>query len=178
MAKKKRKKAVTKKRKKTKKSIKKRKKLKTKTTKKLSKSKKPKNLKPKTNGGKMSAELKVSSVLDTSHLKVKFPFKAKYGNYINGKFVEPKSGKYFDNLSPISNEKICSVARSNEKDVEAALDAAHAAFPEWGKTDITTRSNILYKIADVLEKNLNLLAVAECLDNGKPIRECMAADLP
>ena len=126
----------------------------------------------------MSAEaMKVSSVLDTSHLKVKFPFKAKYGNYINGKFVEPKSGKYFDNVSPISNEKICSVARSNEKDVEAALDAAHAAFPEWGKTDITTRSNILYKIADVLEKNLNLLAVAECLDNGKPIRECMAADL-
>ncbi len=127
----------------------------------------------------MSAEaLKVSSVLDTSHLKVKFPFKAKYGNYINGKFVEPKSGKYFDNVSPISNEKICSVARSNEQDVEAALDAAHAAFTEWGKTDITTRSNILYKIADVLEKNLNLLAVAECLDNGKPIRECMAADLP
>ena len=127
----------------------------------------------------MSAEaLKVSSALDTSHLKVKFPFKAKYGNFINGKFVEPKSGKYFDNVSPINNEKICSVARSNEKDVEAALDAAHAAFPEWGKTDITTRSNILYKIADVLEKNLNLLAAAECLDNGKPIRECMAADLP
>ena len=121
---------------------------------------------------------KVSAALDTSHLKVKFPFKAKYGNYINGKFVEPKSGKYFDNPSPISNEIICSVARSNEKDVEAALDAAHAAFKEWGKTDITTRSNILYKIADVLEKNLNLLATAECLDNGKPIRECMAADLP
>jgi aldehyde dehydrogenase len=185
MAKTKKKKAVKKRRKKTKKSIKKRKILKSRTTKKLSKSKKKlKKIKSKsksiskTNGGKMSAELKVSSVLDTSHLKVKFPFKAKYGNYINGKFVEPKSGKYFDNLSPISNEKICSVARSNEKDVEAALDAAHAAFPEWGKTDITTRSNILYKIADVLEKNLNLLAVAECLDNGKPIRECMAADLP
>ena len=185
MAKKKRKKAVTKKRKKTKKSIKKRKKLKSRRHKKLSSVKKPKkNLKSKLNkrkkrGVKMSAEaMKVSSVLDTSHLKVKFPFKAKYGNYINGKFVEPKSGKYFDNVSPISNEKICSVARSNEQDVEAALDAAHAAFPEWGKTDITTRSNILYKIADVLEKNLNLLAVAECLDNGKPIRECMAADLP
>ena len=185
MAKKKRKKAVTKKRKKTKKSIKKRKKLKSRRQKKLSSVIKPKkNLKSKSNkrkkrGVKMSAEaMKVSSVLDTSHLKVKFPFKAQYGNYINGKFVEPKSGKYFDNVSPISNEKICSVARSNEQDVEAALDAAHAAFPEWGKTDITTRSNILYKIADVLEKNLNLLAVAECLDNGKPIRECMAADLP
>ena len=128
---------------------------------------------------KMSAEaMKVSSVLDTSHLKVKFPFKSKYGNYINGKFVEPKSGKYFDNTSPISNEVICSIARSNEKDVDAALDAAHAAFPTWGKTSITERSNILLKIADVIEKNLNVLATAECLDNGKPIRECMAADLP
>ena len=150
--------------------------------KRLSKSRKNNNIKltnKKKRRKKMSAEaMKVSSVLDTSHLKVKFPFKAKYGNYINGKFVEPKSGKYFDNVSPISNEKICSVARSNEQDVEAALDAAHAAFVEWGKTDITTRSNLLYKIADVLEKNLNLLAVAECLDNGKPIRECMAADLP
>ena len=185
MAKTKKKKAVKKRRKKTKKSIKKRRKLKSGTTKKLSKSKKKlKKIKSKsktirkTNGGKMSAEMKVSSVLDTSHLKVKFPFKAKYGNYINGKFVEPKSGKYFDNTSPISNEVICSVARSNEKDVDAALDAAHAAFPTWGKTSITERSNILLKIADVLEKNLNTLAVAECLDNGKPIRECMAADLP
>ena len=70
------------------------------------------------------------------------------------------------------------MARSDAKDVDAALDAAHEAFKEWGKTDITTRSNIMNKIADVLEKNLNLLATAECLDNGKPIRECMAADLP
>jgi len=121
---------------------------------------------------------KVSSSLDTSHLKVKFPFKSKYGNYINGKFVEPKSGKYFDNTSPITNEVICKVPRSNEKDVDFALDAAHAAFPAWGKTSIGERSNILLKIADVIEKNLNLLATAECLDNGKPIRECMAADLP
>ena len=175
------KKAVKKKRKKTKKSIKKKKKLKSGTTRKLSKSSKKaksKSKKRKTNGGKMSAEMKLSSVLDTSHLKVKFPFKAKYGNYINGKFVEPKSGKYFDNTSPISNEKICAVARSNEKDVDAALDAAHAAFPSWGKTSITERSNMLLKVADAIEKNLNTLAVAECLDNGKPIRECMAADLP
>ena len=175
------KKAIKKKRKKTKKSIKRKKKLKSGTTRKLSKSSKKaksKSKKRKTNGGKMSAEMKLSSVLDTSHLKVKFPFKAKYGNYINGKFVEPKSGKYFDNTSPISNEKICAVARSNEKDVDAALDAAHAAFPSWGKTSITERSNMLLKVADVIEKNLNTLAVAECLDNGKPIRECMAADLP
>ena len=121
---------------------------------------------------------KMSSSIDTSHLKVKFPFKSKYGNFIGGKFVEPKSGKYFDNTTPITNEVICQVPRSNEKDVEAALDAAHAAFPSWGKTSITERSNILLKIADVIEKNLNLLATAECLDNGKPIRECMAADLP
>jgi len=99
----------------------------------------------------------VSASLDTSHLKVPFPFKAKYGNYIGGKFVEPKSGKYFDNVSPINNEVICQMARSDAKDVDAALDAAHEAFKEWGKTDITTRSNIMNKIADVLEKNLNLL---------------------
>ena len=180
MAKTKRK-AIKRERKKTKKSIKRKKKLKSATTRKLSRSSKKaksKSKKSKTNGGKMSAEMKLSSVLDTSHLKVKFPFKAKYGNYINGKFVEPKSGKYFDNTSPISNEKICSIARSNEKDVDAALDAAHAAFPSWGKTSITERSNMLLKVADAIEKNLNTLAVAECLDNGKPIRECMAADLP
>ena len=124
------------------------------TKKPLKKTRRSNNIKSnkKTRGEKkMSAEaLKVSSALDTSHLKVEFPYKAKYGNFINGKFVEPLSGKYFDNPSPISNEIICSVARSNEKDVEAALDAAHAAFPEWGKTDITTRSIILNKIADVL----------------------------
>ena len=102
----------------------------------------------------------VSASLDTSHLKVPFPFKSKYGNYIGGKFVEPKSGKYFDNVSPINNEVICQMARSDAKDVDAALDAAHEAFKEWGKTDITTRSNIMNKIADVLEKNLNLLANA------------------
>ena len=119
-----------------------------------------------------------SPLLDTSHLKVKFPFKEQYGNFIGGKFVKPKSGKYFDNVSPINNEVICSVPRSYAKDVDAALDAAHAAFPTWGVTSITERSNMLLKIADVIEKNLELLATAECLDNGKPIRECMAADLP
>ena len=148
------------------------------TKKKFPKSNKKKNVKK---GRKMSTETiksGMSPLLDTSHLKVPFPFKKKYGNYIGGKFVEPKSGKYFDNVSPINNEVICQMARSDAKDVDAALDAAHAAFVEWGKTDITTRSNIMNKIADVLEKNLNLLATAECLDNGKPIRECMAADLP
>jgi len=83
---------------------------------------------------------KMSPSIDTSHLKVKFPFKSKYGNFIGGKFVEPKSGKYFDNTTPITNEVICHVPRSNEQDVEAALDAAHAAFPTWGKTSISERS--------------------------------------
>ena len=100
-----------------------------------------------------SSSKKLSSSLDTSHLKVKFPFKAKYGNYVNGKFVEPKSGKYFDNTTPITNEVICQVPRSNDKDIDFALDAAHAAFPAWGKTSITERSNILLKIADVIEKS-------------------------
>ena len=152
------------------------------TKKRSKKSRKNNKLKNKTNKREvknMSAEeMKVSSALDTSHLKVKFPFKAKYGNYINGKFVEPKSGKYFDNPSPITNETICSVARSNEQDVEAALDAAHNAFPKWGKTSITERSIMLNKIADVLEANAQLLATAETMDNGKPIRETAGADIP
>ncbi len=151
------------------------------TKKPLKKSRRSNNIKSNKKIGekKMSAEeMKVSSALDTSHLKVKFPFKAKYGNYINGKFVEPKSGKYFDNPSPITNETICSVARSNEQDVEAALDAAHAAFPKWGKTSITERSIMLNKIADVLEANAQLLATAETMDNGKPIRETAGADIP
>jgi aldehyde dehydrogenase len=113
----------------------------------------------KQKGKKMSTETVkggVSASLDTSHLKVKFPYKEKYGNYIGGKFVEPKSGKYFDNVSPINNEVICAVPRSAASDVEAALDAAHAAFPTWGVTTITERSKILRKIADVIEKKLEL----------------------
>lgn len=119
----------------------------------------------------------LSGALDVSHLGVEFPFKSRYGNFINGGFAEPKSGKYFENVSPISGEVICEVARSNADDIEAALDAAHAAFPTWGKTSITERSNMLLKIADIMEQNTQLLATAETLDNGKPIRESIAADL-
>jgi aldehyde dehydrogenase len=166
VAKKKTKKKKTKPVKVSKKKTKTKKKVATKrsATKKPSKVSKKKNkIKNKKNREvkKMSTETVkggVSASLDTSHLKVPFPFKSKYGNYIGGKFVEPKSGKYFDNVSPINNEVICQMARSDAKDVDAALDAAHEAFKEWGKTDITTRSNIMNKIADVLEKNLNLLA--------------------
>ena len=118
-----------------------------------------------------------SAALDTSHLGVEFPFKLRYGNFINGEFVAPKSGQYFDNVTPITGEVICECARSNADDVEAALDAAHAAFPAWGKTSSTERSNILLKIADVMEANSLTLAVAETIDNGKPIRESIAADV-
>ncbi|KUJ80527.1 aldehyde dehydrogenase [Ruegeria marisrubri] len=121
--------------------------------------------------------VQVSAALDTSHLGVEFPFKARYGNFINGQFVEPKSGQYFENTTPITGEVICEVARSNADDIEAALDAAHAAFPAWGKTSTTERANLLLKIADIMEANTQLLAAAETLDNGKPIRESIAADL-
>ncbi|WIV50439.1 aldehyde dehydrogenase family protein [Marivivens sp. LCG002] len=106
------------------------------------------------------------------------PFKARYDNFIGGKFVAPNSGQYFDNITPISGEKICEVARSNNADLEAALDAAHAAKDTWGKSSAAHRSNILLKIADRLEENLELLATAETWDNGKPIRETVNADIP
>jgi len=122
-------------------------------------------------------QINISPSLETKHLEVAYPFKAKYGNYINGEFVEPKSGQYFENCSPITGEVICEIARSNGDDVNAALDAAHAAFPAWGKTSLAERANILNKIADVMESNLMLLATAETIDNGKPIRETVNADM-
>ncbi len=104
--------------------------------------------------------------------------KKQYGNFINGKFTAPISGKYFDNISPISGKKICEVARSDDKDINAALDAAHGAKDAWGSRSVAERSVILQKIAQAIEDNLALLAEAETMDNGKPIRETTAADLP
>ena len=118
-----------------------------------------------------------TSALNVKHLDIDFPFKDKYNNYINGKYVVPKSGQYFENPTPISGEVLCEIARSNEEDVNLALDAAHAAFPKWGKTSLTERANMLNKIADIMESNVNLLAAAETLDNGKPIRESINADI-
>ena len=118
-----------------------------------------------------------TSALNVKHLDIDFPFKDKYNNYINGKYVAPKSGQYFENPTPISGEVLCEIARSNEEDVNLALDAAHAAFPKWGKTSLTERANMLNKIADIMESNVNLLAAAETLDNGKPIRESINADI-
>jgi aldehyde dehydrogenase len=101
-----------------------------------------------------------------------------YGNFIGGKLVEPVEGRYFDNLSPVTGTKLCRVGRSSAADIELALDAAHKAKDAWGKTPVAERSNILNKIADRMEANLDLLALVETLDNGKPIRESTYADLP
>ncbi|MEP6704294.1 MAG: aldehyde dehydrogenase family protein [Acidobacteriota bacterium] len=93
-------------------------------------------------------------------------FKEQYENYIGGEWAAPKSGEYFDVTSPVDGKSFTKVARSQEADVEAAIDAAHAAFDTWGKTSATERSNILLKIADRMEQNLELLARAETWDNG------------
>jgi aldehyde dehydrogenase len=105
-------------------------------------------------------------------------FKARYDNFIGGKWVAPVKGQYFDNVSPVNGKPFCQVARSSAEDVELALDAAHAAAERWGATSTTERANILNKIADRLEQNLEKLAVAETWDNGKPVRETLAADIP
>jgi len=113
-----------------------------------------------------------------SGLGVKSPYKAKYENYIGGKWTAPVDGQYFDNISPVTGKVFCQVARSNEKDVNLALDAAHAAKEAWGKTSYSARAIILNKIADVMEANLATIALAETLDNGKPLRETTYADIP
>lgn len=108
----------------------------------------------------------------------KHPFKEQYDNFIGGKFTPPKSGKYFDNVSPVNGQLLCRIARSDANDIEAALDAAHKAKESWGATSTTERSLILNRIADRMEENLDLLARCETWDNGKPIRETTAADIP
>ncbi|MGZ2225713.1 aldehyde dehydrogenase [Glutamicibacter sp. HZAU] len=105
-------------------------------------------------------------------------FKPRYENYIGGEWVAPVKGMYFENITPVTGKVFCEVARSTAEDVEVALDAAHAAAPAWGKTSPAERAVILNKIADRIEENLEMLAVAETWDNGKAIRECLNADLP
>ena len=105
-------------------------------------------------------------------------FKSSYGNFINGQFVPPVNGEYFDNISPIDGQVFTKAARSGKEDIELALDAAHAAFKTWSKTSAAYRSNLLLKIADIMEQNLEYLAVVETIDNGKAVRETRAADLP
>ncbi len=107
-----------------------------------------------------------------------FNFKDQYDNYIGGEWVKPVREVYFDNSSPINGEVFCKVPRSSEEDINLALDAAHSVRATWGKTSVTERSNILLKIADRIEENIEKLAYVESWENGKPIRETLAADIP
>ncbi len=109
-----------------------------------------------------------------------FPFslRRQYDNYIGGRWVAPTTGEYFENLTPVTGQPLCQIARSSAADVNLALDAAHAAKGAWGRNSVTERGRMLERIAQRMEENLELLATIETWDNGKPIRETMAADLP
>ena len=112
------------------------------------------------------------------NLEAAYPYKQQYDNYIGGQWVPPSAGRYFENVSPITGKPFTKVAQSDAEDVNRALDAAHAAQAAWAKTSVAERSNILLKIADRMEQHLQTLAIAETIDNGKPLRETMAADIP
>jgi aldehyde dehydrogenase len=105
-------------------------------------------------------------------------FKERYGNFINGEWVAPVNGQYFTNHTPVTGEAVCEIPRSTAEDIEKALDAAHAAKDSWGKTSPIERQNVLLKIADLIEANLEKLAVSETWDNGKAVRETLNADVP
>ncbi len=104
--------------------------------------------------------------------------KDRYENFIGGHWVPPVQGRYDENRSPVTGHPFTEVAHSTFEDVELALDAAHAAKDDWGETSTTERSRVLNRIADAIEENLELLAVAESWENGKPVRETLAADIP
>src|ERR1700754_4097406 len=105
-------------------------------------------------------------------------FQPRYQNFIGGEWVAPAAGRYFENASPVTGQPFCEIPRSDEGDIEKALDAAHAAAPGWAKTTAAERAVILNKIADRIEENLESIAVAESWDNGKPVRETLNADIP
>ncbi|MBE9538896.1 MAG: aldehyde dehydrogenase [Proteobacteria bacterium] len=107
-----------------------------------------------------------------------YTFKTRYENYVGGQWLPPVEGAYFNNITPVTGEEFCEIPRSGAPDLEAALDAAHGAADAWGKTAVAERSNILLKIADRIETNLELLAFVETWDNGKGIRETLNADIP
>jgi aldehyde dehydrogenase len=105
-------------------------------------------------------------------------FKPRYDHWIGGEYVAPVKGQYFENPTPVTGQNFCEVARGTAEDVEKALDAAHAAAPAWGKTSVGERANILNKMADRIEANLEKIAIAESWENGKACRETLAADIP
>lgn len=105
-------------------------------------------------------------------------YQARYDHFIGGEYVPPIRGQYFENPTPVNGQPFTEIARGTAEDVERALDAAHAAAPAWGRASVTERADILLKIADRMEANLEKLAVAESWENGKPVRETLAADIP
>ena len=118
-----------------------------------------------------------ATAIQSGTLVARPSFKAHYDNYIGGRWVGPVGGEYFDVISPVDGKVFTQVARSQEADINLALDAAHAAFPRWSKSSVTERSNIMLRIADRIEQNLQFLAAVETIDNGKAIRETVNADL-
>ena len=108
----------------------------------------------------------------------KVQYKSQYDNFIGGKWVAPVKGEYFDVITPITGRPYTKAARSTAEDVNLALDAAHAAADKWGRTAPAERANLLLKIADRIDQNIELLAYAETVDNGKAIRETLNADVP
>jgi len=113
-----------------------------------------------------------------ANLGVTPPFKQRYENFIGGRWVAPADDDYFENITPVTGQPVCEVPRSKAVDVDRALDAAHSAKADWGRMSPAARAGILNRIADCLENNLELVATAETWDNGKPIRETKAADIP
>lgn len=105
-------------------------------------------------------------------------FRSRYDHYIGGEYVPPTGGQYFENPTPVTGRTFTEVARGDSTDVDKAVAAAWKAFPAWGRTSITERANILNRIADRMEQNTEMLAVAETWENGKPIRETLGADIP
>tara|TARA_Y100001934_G_scaffold70997_1_gene88226 strand:+ start:405 stop:1946 length:1542 start_codon:yes stop_codon:yes gene_type:complete len=126
----------------------------------------------------MDQEVKLTTDIAIDQLKDTLNFREKYDNFIGGDWVPPADGQYFENTTPITGKKLGEVARSNKLDIDRAIAEAHKAETSWGKTSPTERAGLLLKIADRLETHLEDIAIAETLDNGKPLRETMAADIP
>ncbi len=118
------------------------------------------------------------SIQPSTHGRVKIELKSRYDNYIGGKWVPPVNGQYFTNLTPVTGGALCEIARSGAEDIELALNAAHGAKAAWGRTSPAERALVLNKMADRMQEKLEYLATIETWDNGKPIRETLAADLP
>ena len=127
-------------------------------------------------GGSLSESGAFAAHLNTIDRKI--PLRARYENFIGGAWVAPAKGGYFDNISPTTGQVICKIARSQAEDIERAVDAAHAAAAQWGRTAVAERAAVLNRIADRIEQYLPFLAAVETYDNGKPIRETNLADLP